>query len=433
MSQLHPLLQAYVDQVGQQVKAREIRQEIKEEISEHLYELWESIRSDEVDDESAARLAVAQMGASEEIAKGLNRVHKPRIPWGMLAFLGLMLPLALLVMYAVQLGYQAGDGLFVRQAVYIAGGLGLMFFISRIHHQRLYRYSWMIYGLSAGLVGAAHLWSPQINGIRGYIIGGISIKLLCPYLFIIAAAGLLSRVEKNEGYGKVVGKIILLGVLPLLLFASIPSFASLLLYAATFSFMLAISRYVRPWAAAYLAFVTAAFLLPMLLSERGHDRLLGYLLRHRDPEGDGYLYRQIDEAVQSAGWSGHGFGSPMQSLPYIHSDHIFTYLVYSMGWTFGILVSILVLFFIIQLVSMFKSAKDPYGKMLISGLGALFVIQFLWSLGMSMGLLPLSAVPFPFLSYGGSQLLVQLAAIGLIYSVYRRKDMLRLKDGIPNS
>ncbi|WP_059045996.1 hypothetical protein [Paenibacillus rubinfantis] len=116
MNQLHPLLQAYVDQVGQQVKAREIRQEIKEEISEHLYELWESIRSDEVDDESAARLAVAQMGASEEIAKGLNRVHKPRIPWGMLAFLGLMLPLALLVMYAVQLGYQAGDGLFVRQA-----------------------------------------------------------------------------------------------------------------------------------------------------------------------------------------------------------------------------------------------------------------------------------------------------------------------------
>ncbi|EES74781.1 hypothetical protein POTG_00012 [Paenibacillus sp. oral taxon 786 str. D14] len=139
----------------------------------------------------------------------------------------------------------------------------------------------MINGLSVGLIWAAHLWSQQINGVRGYIFGGISIKVLCPYLFIIAAAGLLSRVEKNEGYGKALGKIILLGVLPLLLFASIPSSASLLLYAATFTFMLAISRYARPWAAAYLAFVTAAYLLPMLLSERSHDRLLGFLLRQR--------------------------------------------------------------------------------------------------------------------------------------------------------
>ncbi len=84
----------------------------------------------------------------------------------MLGFLGLMLTLALLVMYAVQLGYKAsngflgdGGGLFVRQAVYMAGGLVLMFLISRIHHQRLYRYSWMIYGLSVGLIWAAHLWS----------------------------------------------------------------------------------------------------------------------------------------------------------------------------------------------------------------------------------------------------------------------------------
>ncbi|EES74780.1 hypothetical protein POTG_00011 [Paenibacillus sp. oral taxon 786 str. D14] len=65
--------------------------------------------------------------------------------------------------------------------------------------------------------------------------------------------------------------------------------------------------------------------------------------------------------------------------------------------------------------------------MLISGLGALF-----WSMGMSLGLLPISAVSFPFLSFGGSQLLAQLAAIGLIYSVYRRKDMISLKGRIRN-
>jgi cell division protein FtsW (lipid II flippase) len=426
---LHPLLQEYVDQVSRQIQAKELRLEVKEEISAHLYELWEGFRSNEIDDDTAAQLAIAQMGDTEEIAAGFNQVHKPRVPWGMLGFLGLMLTLALLAMYAVQLGYQ--DGLFVKQAIYMASGLVVMFFISRVHHQRLYRYSWMIFGLSTALILAAQLWGPQINGARGYIFGGISVTALCPYLFIVAAAGLLSRAEENEGYGKSLGKLLLLGVLPILLFAYIPSSVSLLLYAATFAYLLFISRYARPLAAAYLAFVTAAFLLPMLLRERGHDRLLGFLLRRRDPNGAGYLYRQIDEAVRSAGWNGHGFGSPMKTLPYIHSDHIFTYLVYSMGWTFGIIVTLLILFFILQLTRMFKSVKDPYGKMLISGIGALLVIQFLWSMGMSLGLLPLSAVPFPFLSYGMEQMLVQLAAIGLIYSVYRRKDTISLKGTVP--
>ena len=65
--------------------------------------------------------------------------------------------------------------------------------------------------------------------------------------------------------------------------------------------------------------------------------------------------------------------------------------------------------------------------MLIIGLGALFVFKFAYSIGMSLGLLPLTSVMLPFISYGGTGLLVQLAALGIIYSVYRRKDMVRVE------
>ncbi|MMZ65896.1 Lipid II flippase FtsW [compost metagenome] len=115
----------------------------------------------------------------------------------------------------------------------------------------------------------------------------------------------------------------------------------------------------------------------------------------------------------------------MEVLPQIHSDNVFTYLIYSLGWVFGILVLMIVLLFVTQLVNAAMSVRDPYGKMLIAGLGAFFSVQFVWSIGMSLGLLPISAVSFPLISYGGSGLMAQLGAIGLIYGVYRRKDMVR--------
>lgn len=431
MIHIHPLLQEYVDQVCRQVKARELRQEIREEIAGHLDELWESMRAEGLDEEAAARQAIAQMGDTDSVAQGLNRVHQPRVPWAMLCSLALLLTIALLAMFAVQLSYNAGNGflsdteLFVKQAVYMAAGLVVLFALSRIHYRNLHNYSWMIYGLSIILLLTANLWGQQINGSRVFFLGGLNITTVCPYLFIVAAAGFLSR--GYESYRTALWQLVVFGIVPLLLFAVIPSFANLMLYAVTFALMLCFSGYGRHWVMAHLSLVTAIFLLPTLLSGRGQDRLIAFLWRYRDAEGSGYTYTKIDEAIRSAGWRGHGFGLQVDWLPYIHSDHIFTYLVYSLGWMFGAFVLLSFLFFILYLIKAGLAIKDSYGKMLITGLGSLFAIQFAWSIGMSLGILPISAVSFPLISYGGSGLLAQLAAIGLIYSVYRRKDMIRVR------
>lgn len=430
MKNLHPLLQEYVSQVCKQVKARELRQEISEEISAHLYELWETKRVEGLDDEAAARQAIAQMGDTDSVANGLNRVHRPRVPWMMLFSLALLLTIALLAMYAVQLSYQAGEGLwygtdfFGKQAVFMGIGLAILFLLSRIHYQNLNNYSWILYGLAVVLILIANQVGPQVNGARVFVISGLSPTAICPYMFIVAAAGFLSR-----GYARrrtALWQLIILGIIPLLLFAAIPSFPSLLLYSVTFALMLFFSRYGWRWVIAYLSMVASIFVLPLLLSGLGQKRLIAFLRPQEDAEGSGYIYLQIEEAVRSAGWRGHGFGSSLQELPSIHSDSVFTYLIYSLGWMFGIIVLISILLFLFQLVKAAMSVRDAYGKMLISGLGALLAVQFAWSIGMSLGILPISAVSFPLISYGGSGLLSQLAAIGLIYSVYRLKDMIRI-------
>ncbi|WP_068786462.1 FtsW/RodA/SpoVE family cell cycle protein [Paenibacillus phocaensis] len=430
MRPLHPLLQEYVNRVCGQVKARELCQEIKEELSGHLDELWESMRAEGLDEDTAAQRAIARMGDSESVAQGLNRVHKPRIPWALLCTLALLLTIALIAVYAVQLSYNAGNGflsdadLFVRQTIFMGLGLAVLFALSRIHYRKLSGYSSLIYGLSVMLILAAHLGSQQINGARGYILGGINLTALCPYLFTVAAAGYFSR--RVEAHRNTLWMSFVFGILPLLLFASIPSFANLIFYAVTFSLMLCFSRQGWRWVTAYLSLVTAAFLLPILLSDGGQNRLFGFILRNRDPEGAGYIYLQIEKAVRSAGWQGHGFGLPMQELPAIHSESLFTYLIYTLGWTFGLIVLAGVLLFIYQLAKAAMTVRENYGKMLIAGLGSLFAVQFAWSVGMSLGILPVSKVQFPLIGYGGSGLLAQMAAIGLIYSVYRRKDMVRV-------
>ncbi|WP_178075886.1 FtsW/RodA/SpoVE family cell cycle protein [Paenibacillus oralis] len=433
MRNLHPLLQEYAKQVCRQVKARELRQEISEEISGHLDELWESLRAQGLDDEAAARQAIAQMGDTDAVALGLNRVHKPRVPWAMLSVLTLLLGIALLSMYAVQLSYGAGSSymsgvsLFPKQAVYMAGGLAVLFALSRIHYRGLRNYLWAIYGTAIVFLLGAQLWGQQVNGTRDWFSLGLGLNLnstvFSPYLFTVAAAGVLSRGYEN---GRTAFRqLVVFGIIPLLMFALIPSFVNLVLYAATFVLMLCFSGYGRRWVMAYLSLVTVVFLLPALLS--GQDRLIAFLWRYRDADGSGYTYTKIDEAIRSAGWRGHGFGLQMDWLPSIHSDQIFTYLVYSLGWLFGAFVLLSVLFFIFHLIKAGLAIKESYGKMLITGLGALFAVQFAWSIGMSLGILPISAVSFPFISYGGSGLLAQLAAIGLIYSVYRRKDMIRVR------
>lgn len=429
MKNLHPLLQEYVSQVSGQVKARELRQEIREEIAGHLDELWEAKRAEGLDDEAAARQAIAQMGNTDSVAEGLNRVHRPRVPWMMLISLALLLMIALLAMYAVKLSYQAGEGhgydtdFFGKQAVFIGIGLAVLFILSRIHYGILNNYSWMLYGLAVVLILITNYASPNVNSARVFILSGLNLTAICPYLFLIAAAAALSR--KYARRRTALWQLVVLGIIPLLLFAVIPSFPSLILYAVAFALMLFFSRYGWRWVLAYLSMVASIFVLPLLLSGFGQKRLGAFLRPWEDAEGSGYLYLQIEEAVRTAGWQGHGFGSSMEVLPQIHSDNVFTYLIYSLGWVFGILVLMIVLLFITQLVKTAVSVRDPYGKMLIAGLGALFSVQFVWSIGMSLRLLPISSVSFPLISYGGSGLLAQLGAIGLIYGVYRRKDMVR--------
>ena len=101
---------------------------------------------------------------------------------------------------------------------------------------------------------------------------------------------------------------------------------------------------------------------------------------------------------------------------------MFPFLIYCFGWGAGIALVIMVILSSNKRLAFLK-VKDSYGKALVSGLLTVFVLQYIWSMLMSMGLAPYGSFHLPFISYSGSLVIFQFISIGLMLSVYRRKDL----------
>lgn len=101
----------------------------------------------------------------------------------------------------------------------------------------------------------------------------------------------------------------------------------------------------------------------------------------------------------------------------------FSYLVYSLGWAFGIAVALLALLLIIRIARMGMQLRDGYARTIVIGLTSVFAVQYVWTLFMCIGLLPIMGMQLPIVNWS-SGTVIELGALGLMLGAYRRKDML---------
>ncbi|MBE1447067.1 FtsW/RodA/SpoVE family cell cycle protein [Paenibacillus sp. OAS669] len=430
----HPIIDDYLDSVIRLVKARELHKDIRREIADHLEELVSLKREEGSSEEEAARWAVRQMGEPSVVGSELNKVHKPRIPWGLIGWVAVWLIFSFVAMYAVELSYAGMERrsyipFLLKKVEFTAIGLIPMVLLLFFDYRRILKYSWGIYIGTAVISLITVLSGRQINGMKAYISLGpiqldwISISI---YLFIIAAAGILSSMDSSQRSGW--KQYLLLLVVPTYLYLMSPSVSSIILYVC--SYLILLYFVTKSWRVVLTPILLfGAFVVVILwISEYRLDRLTAFLNPYSDPEGAGYMYMQISQAIRSAGWWGHGLGAVNIRLPEIHTDNLFTYLIYSLGWLPGMVIIVCAVLFAVQMLQAFANVRDRYGKILIGGLGSLLVMQFVWNLGMSTGVLPiLGGISLPFLSYGGSHSLIEMVAMGIMFSVYRRKDMIRTR------
>lgn len=169
----------------------------------------------------------------------------------------------------------------------------------------------------------------------------------------------------------------------------------------------------------------------IFLKDYQKKRIMAFINPLRDPLGSGYNVLQSQIAIGAGGLTGQGWLSGKQSqlrfLPARHTDFIFASFCEQMGFLGGALLLFLLGMFVWLAVRISQDALDLEGRFLASFIGVLFAFQVLVNVGMNMGIMPVTGIPLPFISYGGSALLVNLVMVGLLYNIANLKKKERLK------
>lgn len=165
------------------------------------------------------------------------------------------------------------------------------------------------------------------------------------------------------------------------------------------------------------------FLLLIKTSPYRFRRLIAFLNPASDPLGIGYHVNQILISLGNGGLLGQGFGASRQKylfLPEAHTDSIFAIIGEEFGFLGGFLLIFVFFALMYYIYRVSAGAPDRFGRLLAGGVFAYFALQIVINLGGMVGLLPLTGVPLPFISYGGSNLLVSFALLGILINIARK-------------
>ncbi len=176
-----------------------------------------------------------------------------------------------------------------------------------------------------------------------------------------------------------------------------------------------------------VAGATACVAIWPFLSEFRQDRVLNFINPARDTSASGYQVRYSKIAIGSGQVSGKGLFqegaiSQLDFVPEKHTDFIFSVTAESVGFIGCMLIVLLYLALILRLFYLSYKMNDRFGGLIIAGIASMLLFHIFENIGMTIGLMPVTGIPLPFLSYGGSNMLANLASIGLVLNVVKRQQ-----------
>ncbi len=328
-----------------------------------------------------------------------------------------------------QSGY-AFEDFWVKQSVWIAIGTLTMLIVAGTDYRFLGYSSWGIYAMSLLLLIAVLLFGTRINGAKSWlpVVAGVAIQ---PSEFAkLAMLILVSWVAAKPSIRAVTaGHVIhvtILTALPLALIVLQPDLGSAIVLVPITLAIVFITGLSRKWLIFGLiaAVLSAPTMYKYGLKDHQRKRLDTFLHPSKNPTREGWNARQSLLAVGSGGLTGKGF---MKGTQYVlgflpksvaPTDFIFSVIAEETGFIgSSILIS---LFAAIMLLCIFIAAKarDRFGRNLACGISVLFAVHIYINIGMTIGMAPIIGIPLPFVSYGGSFMILALACVGVLQSIY---------------
>ncbi len=317
------------------------------------------------------------------------------------------------------------DSEFFRQVVYFFAGLVFLIIFASIDYQFLASMELYLYVLTNLALAAVLFVGKEALGAQRWIsVGGFTFQPseMAKIFMIIFLAARLSK-EDALNYEKLAGTLIYLAI-PMVLIMKQPDLGTALVLIFILFAMLFVRGLNIIW---ILACTAAGFgVAPFVLKEYQRKRLLVFMNPDADPAGDGWNLRQSIIGIGSGKMWGKGlfFGTQthLQFVPEHSRDFIFTVLGEELGFVGGASLIALYFFFLWKAIFIAKNAKDMTGTLIATGVAAFFFFHIFVNIGMTVGIMPVTGIPLPFLSYGGSSLMTNMVAVGLLLNVGLRQE-----------
>jgi cell division protein FtsW (lipid II flippase) len=413
---------SFLKQVRSQIKSKEAKALVSAELHHHLNEVKHYWLQKGISEDQAEEKAVNQMGNPISIGQKLNRIHRPKVDWVTLILFVSALLLGFLPLLSQ--GYMNGNHYSTYKFVFVLMGgilaLGMMF----IDYRKLVNKGGLFY-----LVGTLLLlfltknFNTFVEGQSVFKVGPLKIEgLMAIPFFLMAWAGFF---QSNRFK---MWQFLLLFVLSLYFFLEC-SLTTLFIYVSMTFTMIWWSELNKKtiWivlGSIFTLVVTWGVIGWMTVAYYQKYRILSFI----NPYNSEYLTSKfgllkIHHLFMEAGWFGkHSFTD--QFIPQAHTNFVFLSFTYYYGWLFAAILFLVLSLVAVRIISIARSLNDTYSKLLLVGVMMIYMVQLVGNVGMIVGFFPMTNISLPFISYGVMPILLNAFLIGIVLSVYRRKNLL---------
>ena len=375
-----------------------------------------------------------------------GRFREERDPWWFVVDPLLILSVMAITAMGALLVYSATRGLateldpadtsfLTRQVFFAVVGAGLGLFAALINIERIRSLVSVTYISTLGLLLGTLLFGADINGTQAwYRIGGFTVQPSEPgkLVLIVTLATVFSG--DRVGFQRMAAGLLLAGI-PIGLILLQPDLGTVLVYIVVTAVMIMMSNIsMRLILLLVLAAITAITMIftSDVLEDYQKDRLTVFVLDDEavaelgaDAVRVAYNAEQSQIAIGNGGLTGTGLFQGTQTssnlVPEQQTDFIFSVAGEELGFRGAAILLVLFAVVIVRIWRVAVRASDEFDRLMAVGVMSMFVFQVFQSAGMTMGMMPVTGIPMPFVSYGGSSMLTSMIAIGLILGVYRRR------------
>ena len=352
--------------------------------------------------------------------------------WGLLISAIILSIIGIIALFSAtqETGYEE----FQKQIIWVVVSLVAMVIVMLIDYEVLVKISPVFYGIFIILLIAV-LFTEPINGASSWFnIGGFSFQPgeFAKIFVILFLAFVISKIQYRykEDINKPTRILIILAtvLVPVLLIIKEPDYGTAAAYIVALAVILFTSGLDKKYiiGTIILILIAVPLLYFFILPEHAKARIDIFLNPESDPRGAGYNIIQSKLAIGAGGLTGMGLLKGNQTqLGFLYpktTDFIFAVIREEMGFIVAGAIIIIYVYFITKVLYIAKTAKDTTGSIIASGIAGVFIFHFLENVGMVMGLLPITGVPLPFISYGGSSMITNYIMLGILLNISGKRQ-----------